>query len=268
MSLVLGYAGRVLQSIAIWLWLVVGLLLNYPIALLLWLLTNSFDPDRRLVHWWASFWGLQFFANPGWRLTVRRRSLIKNGKPYVLVANHGSIADIGVLFPLFRQFKWVAKEEVFHIPIVGWAMRHAAYVPVRRGDRSSVEEMFRQCRHWLDRRISILMFPEGSRSPDGRIRDFKPGAFVLAREKKVPVVPIVVVGSDTILPKHSFWFRGRSRIIVEVLPPMGPGGFDSAEAFAQSVRQVMVARHRELLMELPEEDRLYLREQEARTRPR
>jgi 1-acyl-sn-glycerol-3-phosphate acyltransferase len=135
-----------------------------------------------------------------------------------MVANHQSFLDILILFRLFRHFKWVSKAEMFRIPAIGWNMALNRYVKLRRGSPESIARMMAACEKHLAEGSSIMIFPEGTRSEDGRLRSFKHGAFTLARSAKVPLLPIVVEGTAHALPKHGFVLRGRHAIRIRVLP--------------------------------------------------
>jgi 1-acyl-sn-glycerol-3-phosphate acyltransferase len=156
-----------------------------------------------------------------------------------MVANHLSLLDILVLFRLFTHYKWVSKVENFRVPFIGWNMSMNRYVRLRRGDRASVVTMLKACRETLALGSSIMMFPEGTRSPDGRMRSFKTGAFELALECKRPILPLVIRGSADALPKRGFVLQGRHRIRVTVLDPMPYESFagQPAEELAQRVRE-------------------------------
>ncbi|HEY8374833.1 MAG TPA: lysophospholipid acyltransferase family protein, partial [Nannocystis sp.] len=146
-------------------------------------LTVPFDRRRRWLHLYTCLWGGHYaLLMPGWRLRVRGRAHIRPGEVYVLVANHQSHVDTLVLFTLFCHFKWVAKQEVFRVPFIGWNMTMNDYVALRRGDPGSIAAMLRACRAHLEAGSSVMLFPEGTRSPDGRMRGFKHGAFSLAAE--------------------------------------------------------------------------------------
>lgn len=218
-------------------------------ALVLALATAPFDRRRRLLHLYTCLWGGHYaLLMPGWRVDVRGREHLAPGGVYVLCPNHQSQVDILVLFTLFRHFKWVAKSEAFQIPFIGWNMSLNRYIKLRRGDSSSAAAMLRVCQDNLEAGSSVAIFPEGTRSRDGRLRPFKHGAFSLAADAGVPVVPIIVDGTSRALPKSS-WKIGLSReripITVEVLPPvslddLGPGA-GAAELRAEVRRRMLVA---------------------------
>jgi len=134
------------------------------------------------------------------------------------VANHQSLLDILVLFRLFVHFKWVSKVELFRTPCVGWNMTLNRYIRLRRGDPESITTMMRDAERTLAEGSSLMIFPEGTRSADGRLKPFKHGAFTLALRARVPLLPIVIEGTSDALPKRGFVLQGRHAIRIRVLP--------------------------------------------------
>ncbi len=137
-----------------------------------------------------------------------------------MVSNHQSQLDILVLFRLYRHFKWVSKSEIFRIPLIGWNMVMNRYIKLRRGDKKSVAQMMSDSEDALAGGSSVFIFPEGTRSPDGRMKKFKPGAFILALKMKLPILPVIVEGTRQALPKYSVNFHGKHPIKVRVLNEM------------------------------------------------
>jgi len=214
----------------------------FPVALICWALTLPFDRRKVILHRLTCFWAaLYTWLNPAWSVKVVGREKVDPHETYVMVANHQSLLDIFVLFRLFRHFKWVSKLENFRIPFIGWNMRLNNYIQLKRGDRSSVAVMLRACRENLAAGNSIMMFPEGTRSPTGRLRGFKPGAFDLAKDAKRPVLPIVVHGTASALPKRGLILQGRHRITMEVLDPI------AYATFAEGDAEDLMLRVRELI---------------------
>jgi 1-acyl-sn-glycerol-3-phosphate acyltransferase len=209
---------RRLGSVAFWAFLVTSSALLFPVAVAIWALTAPFDRRKRLLHQFTCFWAsLYTWLNPAWRVHVEGREKIRRGVAYVMVANHQSLLDILVLFRLFVHFKWVSKIENFRVPFIGWNMSLNGYVKLKRGDRQSIGEMMSTCSRVLDDGSSIMMFPEGTRSPDGRLRAFKHGAFTLAQGSGCPILPILVEGTADALPKRGFVLQGRHAIRIRVL---------------------------------------------------
>lgn len=226
-------------SVLFWSFFAVSGLAYFLVACLLWLLTLPFDRQRRINHLWSCVWASTYaYAYPGWSVRVTGRDLIQKGQAYVLVANHTSIADIVLLFALFRQFKWVSKTAVFKYPLLGWNMSLSKYVPLERGDKASIDRMMESCRGWLRHGMSVLMFPEGTRSKDGRLQNFKHGAFTLAKDVGVPVVPIAIHGGHLVIPKNRGTFAPKADLWVQVLPPIPSEGM-SLEALSAASRQAI-----------------------------
>ncbi len=233
---------RAVLSTVFWAFLVGSSFLLFPIAAAVWVLTLPFDPKLRALHLFTCFWGsLYTWANPAWPVRISGREKIRRDEAYVMVANHQSLLDILVLFRLFVHYKWVSKIENFRIPLIGWNMRLNRYIQLRRGDRSSVVKMLALCRETLAAGSSVMIFPEGTRSPDGRLRSFKPGAFVLAKATGRPILPIVVDGTASALPKRGFVLQGRHRIHVTILDEIRPESFaaESPEELASRVQALI-----------------------------
>lgn len=239
---------RVLGSLAFWTFLVSSSIGLFPLALATWAVTSPFDRRLVLLHRFTCFWAsIYTWLNPAWPVRVEGRERIRPGVPYVMVANHQSLLDILVLFRLFRHFKWVSKIENFRIPCIGWNMRLNRYIPLVRGDRASVIEMMAACETTLAQGNPIMMFPEGTRSQDGKLRAFKPGAFQIALKMGAPILPIVLEGTGNALPKRGFVLRGRHPISVRVLDEIPHESFAGSppEKVADEVRQIYLRELRE-----------------------
>ena len=205
-------------SLGFWVFLTTSSILLFPVAVTIWAVTLPFDRRLVVLHRFTCFWAsLYTWLNPAWPVTVEGRDRIRDDRAYVIVVNHQSLLDILVLFRLFRHFKWVSKIENFRVPCIGWNMSMNRYIKLRRGDRESVIQMMAACEKTIGEGNSIMMFPEGTRSVDGRLRAFKPGAFQIAKATKVPIVPIVLTGTGDALPKRGFVLRGRHPIHLRVL---------------------------------------------------
>ncbi len=221
-------------------------------ALLVWLGTALFDRNGRVLHLYSCFWAqLYFYVNPAWRLRVEGRERLPWHGPAVLASNHASLADILVLFGLYRPFKWVSKASNFRLPFIGWNMRLNRYVPLVRGDAESIGRMVAACEAWLDKGVPVLLFPEGTRSSDGQVKAFKDGAFKLAMAKKCLLYPIALAGTADVLPKHGLVLRQRANCRARVLEPVDPAPFGTDVAsFQEEVRSRIVAAKAALDAEL------------------
>jgi len=228
---------RKIVTLLLWTFLGLTSVMCFLVAVALWVVTAPFDRQRRVNHLWSCAWASMYAAfYPGWKVRTIHRDRIKANQAYVLAANHTSIADIVLLFTLFRQFKWVSKRENFRLPILGWNMWLSNYVPLVRGDVSSARTMMERCRKLLREGMSIMMFPEGTRSRDGRVQPFRHGAFTLAHDTGVPVIPIAIHGGHALIPKHGSTFAATAELTVEVLDPIPSDQFDDVADLARAVR--------------------------------
>ena len=209
---------RRLGSLVFWAFLALSSVLLFPVAVLVWAVTLPFDRRKVVQHQFTCLWAsLYTWLNPVWPVRVVGREKVRRGATYVMVANHQSLLDILVLFRLFVHFKWVSKIENFRVPFIGWNMRLNQYIELKRGDKQSIGEMMSAASRTLDDGSSIMMFPEGTRSADGRLKAFKHGAFTLAQASGCAILPIVLEGTAHALPKRGFVLQGRHPISIRVL---------------------------------------------------
>jgi 1-acyl-sn-glycerol-3-phosphate acyltransferase len=165
------------------------------------------------------------YAVPVWRIKIEGRKKAVRGTTYVIVSNHQSILDILLINCLRYRFKWISKIENTKVPFVGWYLRMADYITVDRGDKESKEQMMVEAYQCLKDGISVMMFPEGTRSTDNQIGFFKRGAFQLALSAKTSILPVLIDGTGGVLPKHGLTFGGFHRITIKVLDPVPPESF-------------------------------------------
>ena len=235
---------RPVLSVCFWLFMALSSLLAFPVAVLIFAVTTPFDPKRTWLHRFTCLWAsLYTWINPAWLVELRGLEKIRWDETYVMVSNHLSMLDILVLFRLRTHFKWVSKVENFRIPLVGWNMSLNRYIKLIRGSRASVIRMMRDCEAALAGGSSILMFPEGTRSPNGRLRAFKTGAFELAKSTQSAILPIALDGTADALPKRGFLLRGRHAIRVTVLDAIPPTEFAnlSVPELTQKVHDLIAA---------------------------
>lgn len=207
------------------------------------------DPTRALSdRYLAALGRLIVRLNPAWHVDVEHRERLDHGGPFVLVVNHQSLADVLAVAFLRHRAKFLGKEAVFKVPVFGWALRIAGEVPVDRKSHESGHRALARLGEWLDRGVSVCVFPEGTRSVDGRLGAFKLGAFRLAVDRGRPIVPVVLDGAGDFLPKKSLVMAERASVRVRVLEPVETVGLTRADvpALAAAVR----ARMDEALAEL------------------
>ncbi len=168
--------------------------------------------------------------NPNWKITVTGNLSIDDRKPYVMVCNHQSLADIPLISNLPWEMKWVAKEQLFAVPITGWMMRLAGDIPVARRVSRQKDIVFEEATKYLNDNCSVIFFPEGTRSRSGKLRRFTQGAFELAIKERISVLPLVIEGTQNTLPKNSWKFGKAKNIRLKVLQPIETKGYEETEA--------------------------------------
>ncbi len=202
----------------------------------LWTLSLPFDRDQRLLHAFVCRWCVAYLRlNPRWRLRVEGRERLPFG-PAVLVANHESAVDIVAAMALFHPYKFVSKVSLFRVPLLGWMMRLIRHVPLHRGGPHSTLLMLEQCRFWLRRGMAVFLFPEGTYGDGTKLLPFRSGAFLLAIQEQVPLVPIFIEGTASLLEGDGPWLKTRADIRVTVLSSRVPPKDADAEALAEEVR--------------------------------
>jgi 1-acyl-sn-glycerol-3-phosphate acyltransferase len=202
------------------------------------------DPTQRVPgRWMRRFGRTTTRLTPIWSFSVEGEGpadIVDHA--YVVVANHESTADPFLLSHLPWDMRWVAKEEIFKMPVLGRLMTWSGDIPLKRGSKDSVVTMMDECERTLRAGMSVMMFPEGTRSPDGNLLPFKPGAFDLAIRAQVPVLPVALAGTRDCRPKGSKWF-GRARAIAKVLEPIPTKGLapEDAQALSDRARERITA---------------------------
>ena len=240
-----------------WNWTVAVLvvLFGWMLVGLVWLVTAPFDPGR--YHAGRTFRLLGVLAvklNPLWKFTTSGHRVTDPRRPYMVVSNHESYADIFLISHLPWEMKWMSKDTIFRIPCMGWMMRMAGDIPLSRARRESRDAAMRGARDRLEKRASVMIFPEGTRSRRGELLPFFDGAFRLAVEAGVPVLPLAVAGTTHAMAKGTFRFMP-ARAEVRVLPPVETAGLTVADvpALRERVRGMIddarLALRRELGVE-------------------
>ncbi len=213
---------RMLFSVYYWIWFVLVSLVFFPIISLAWLLTFWWD-QRRILNNILNFpWShLYILGNPlFWRTTVTGREKIDPQITTLYVANHLSIFDIFMVFHLHRCFHWVSKSSNRWIPILGLNMIFTRTIFFDRESTREVIRMVKDSVKRLEGGISLIIFPEGERSPNGRLQPFLAGAFSIAKRAKVRIQPIVITGTYKVLPRYQMILNPVAHMTVTVLDPI------------------------------------------------
>jgi len=192
----------------------------------------------------SRLWAWIVIRVTGVRLEIEGKEKITKGQAYVIVANHQSHFDaLAIVLTLGIQFRWVAKKELLKVPLFGQALYASRNIFVDRSDRTRAIESLNRGIKRLPQGVGLFFFAEGSRSPDGTIQPFKKGGFIAAVESGMPVLPVIVKGSRSILPKKSLVFNpGTIRILVA--DPIKTEGYalDDVEHLTKYTRDVIISK--------------------------
>ena len=211
------------------------------LGLLMLMVTNLFDRTGAFFNRVAAGWSRFSARVLGITVEVEGSEKYDRAQNYLVVSNHAGMADIPIVLGYIRlNLRFVAKEELGRIPVFGWALKGAGYVLIKRGqNREALQSMLKTV-ETLRKGASIHIFPEGTRSKDGRLLPFKRGAFIIAGKAGVPVLPVSIIGSHRITPKKSLKIRkGKVRLVIG--DPIDPKRYGSPEELQQAVRDVIAA---------------------------
>jgi len=209
--------------------------------LLIWL-----DRKRgRVFHAIARWWARTVLRVCGVRVSVRGLEEVDFSRNYVYVSNHASMFDIPVIVSgVPDQIRIIYKKELHLIPFFGWGLRFGSYIGIDRGRGTKALRSLEEATEKIRRGASVLMYAEGTRTLDGKLQQFKRGAFNLAVKARTPVVPLIVNGSYSILPKHSINVRpGRVELVLAPPVPVPPGEGKEAEMQLMQEVHAAIARH-------------------------
>ena len=248
--------GRRIVSAALWAAYGVLVVVWTPLMAIAFVLTAPFDPGRYFVgRMFRIAAVIAAKMNPLWRFRTSGLRIDDPRRPWVVVSNHESYADIFLISHLPWEMKWLSKDQIFRLPFMGWMMRMAGDVPVVRSHAGSRRQALEGMRDRLRKRVSVMVFPEGTRSPTDDMLPFRDGAFRLAIEERVPVLPLVVAGTRDAMAKHSFVFN-RARAEVRVLEPVDTTGMtpDQAGALRELVKDRIAHARAQLRQELSATD--------------
>jgi 1-acyl-sn-glycerol-3-phosphate acyltransferase len=185
---------------------------------------------EKSVHAQCFWWSDALVAlNPYWKLKVEGLENIDYNRTYVIVANHQSLADIIVVYKTRLYFKWVAKKELLKVPFIGGLLWVNDHVLLSRGELGSIKAVYRQAAGWLKNGVSMLFFPEGTRSSTDEMSEFQNGAFKLAIKEKKPVLPIFIGGTREAIPKGGRIFKTKVFGRLVVLPEIDTSLYGPAD---------------------------------------
>jgi 1-acyl-sn-glycerol-3-phosphate acyltransferase len=200
------------------------------------------SPGENKVHKIANLWARMLLWLTNTRVEVIGRENVLMNRPQIFMANHQSDFDILiVLAHIPGQFRWIAKKELFKIPVFGKAMRNAGYIEIDRQNHEKALKSLDEAAQKIREGKSVVTFPEGTRSRDGKIKPFKQGMFHLAIRSGVPIVPISIIGANEIMPKRTLKVRP-GRITMMIDRPVEVSGYtlDTRGELIEKIRDIIV----------------------------
>lgn len=232
---------KILVSCIIWIvFSILTVLMSLSILFFV-IILYPFDKMRKVPHAHGFLWSDLIIAlNPYWNVEVSGLKNIDKTKTYVIVANHQSITDIILLYQTKMQFKWVANEHLFKLPVIGLNMLFAKHIKLRKGKIGSIKKAYQEAAEWLRRGMSIMLFPEGTRSNGYGLKEFQSGAFKLAIKEQVPILPISIKGTGSAIPRGSRLFTTKVSVTMKVLEPVDTAG--SSQDDFEKIRDLVRSR--------------------------
>ena len=203
---------------------------------------SLFDSSGNIPHLVARLWGKIQLRITGTRIRIQGLEHIEPEKSYILVSNHQSTFDIFALLGYLPiQFRWTAKAELFRIPFMGWAMSRIGYIPIERDSPKKAYRSMLRAAEVVRNGVSVIIFPEGTRSPDGNLQPFKKGVFLLALKSRAPILPITIQGTSKIMRKGD-WRIYPGQVRIQIDPPIETAGTpaEKEEELSQRVRSTLV----------------------------
>lgn len=226
-----------IRTLYIAIWVIFATLVLGLVVIFLSFFVRSGNPMHKI----ARFWGRSILIVSRIKVSVKWPADIDRSKSYIYMSNHQSNFDIPVLLGHLKvQFRWLAKMELFKIPIFGHAMRKAGYISIDRNKRESAFKSLKNAAREIKSGVSVLIFPEGTRSRDGKIRPFKKGGFIMAIDSGAPIVPIVISGTRSIMTKGSIKINP-GKVSVVVHQPIQTSVYtrETKEALMERVRRII-----------------------------
>ena len=203
---------------------------------------SLFDSSGNLPHLVARLWGKIPVRTTGTRVSMQGLENIDSQRSYILVSNHQSFFDIfSLLGYLPLQFRWIAKAELFRIPLLGWAMSRTGYISIERDSPKKAYRSMLEAAERVKNGTSILIFPEGTRSPDGNLQPFKKGVFLIALKSQAPILPVAIRGTRDIMRKND-WRTYPGKVEIRIFPPIETAGFSTAKEaeLSEQVRNTLL----------------------------
>lgn len=230
---------KIALSVLIWIYYIILFLLFFPFVLITYLVTFTFDRYQIVANLlFMQMAKFMMYINPGWKIKFYGLHKLEKDKSTIYVANHQSFMDLPLLALLPEKMKWVSKRSLFKIPILGWMIKMSGHLSINRTKKTAIKRLDNLVEP-LKNGVSVMIFPEGTRSLDGNLRNFRNGAFLLAEKHGFLLQPIVTEGTIQVLPSHRWIFEPSQEIQVHVLDSIDPRNYSSVTELRDATHEIM-----------------------------
>lgn len=237
---------RFLFSVYVWLYYSILFLVFFILISIVFLLTLPFDRYNKITNRMLAFMAkLMMRPTPSWKMHIEGEEKYDATKPTIFIANHQSFMDIPLAFQLKWKMKWVVKHSMTYIPVMGWMVKLTGHLTINRSSKSALKKLSKLVQPLKDL-VPVMIFPEGTRSLDGTVKNFKNGAFLLAKEHGFIIQPIVIDGAYSALASGSKLFNPKAKFKLKVLDSIDPDAFESMTALRDHAREVIISAHEQL----------------------
>ncbi|MBS1518238.1 MAG: 1-acyl-sn-glycerol-3-phosphate acyltransferase [Bacteroidetes bacterium] len=200
------------------------------------IVVSPVDRNGRITHYLSKIFGGGILFIAGVKVTSSGQENLDSKKSYIFISNHLSYFDIPILMKAVpNNVRFIYKDSLTKIPVLGWGMYLGGYIPISRENVREAMKSLKEASKKIIKGISVVIFPEGTRSADGKLGEFKRGMFVLAEESKVPIVPTVIIGSEKIMPRNKFKISS-GEVIVKFAPPVD---YKKDKNFLEEIRTII-----------------------------
>lgn len=219
-----------------------GIILVTAFMAVMVILVSFVSAGSDVTHKVGRIWAKCILALSNIRVIVKGLSNLKPNRSYIYMPNHISNFDIPVLQAYLPvQFRWLAKAELYKIPIFGYAMKRAGYISIDRSDRKSAIESLNKAAKIIRNGVSVIIFPEGTRSRTNNVQPFKKGGFFLAVDSGVPIIPIIIHGTEQIMAKNQISIKP-GNVTLEIAKPINSSDYTrkTKDDLMEKVRDIIL----------------------------
>lgn len=224
----------IFRTVAVWVLGIISTVSAFLLIALVW----PFDRRGALKHYFCVLWARSIIAVSGVKVSVAGLQNVPRDRAVLFLSNHQGAFDIPAIQSVLPvHFLWVAKKSLFKVPVVGWSMRLTGYISIDRDNPAEAVKSMEEASERMSEGISVVIFPEGTRSETGALLPFKRGAFMLAKKSGVPIVPVAVQGTNMIKKKGSFLVNP-AKVRISIGRPIPIGASDEKELRNMTKRQI------------------------------